>query len=290
MSEAPARSDTTLGIIAGGGELPTAIAAAAREGGREVFVLGISGMASESALAPFPHALAGRGELGKAIKLLKEAHCTEVTFAGRVPRPQFSKIKLDAKGALALPWIVGAARRGDDALMRTVLGLFEKEGFRVIGSDEAAHALLVPRGLIGGIEPDDQELADIARAVKVVRAMGQHDIGQAAVVCEGLVLAIEAAEGTDEMLRRVAELPEALRGTPSARRGVLVKAPKPGQERRVDLPVIGQRTLDLAAAAGLGGIAVQAASTLILHRHSMVTSADANGMFLLGFAAGDYPA
>jgi DUF1009 family protein len=289
MSEARS-SPGALGIIAGGGELPIAIASAARAAGREVFVIGVAGMASESDLAPFPHIVAGLGEIGRAMKVLKEANCSDVTFAGRVPRPKFNQIKLDAKGALAMPWVLSAARRGDDALMRTILGLFEKEGFRVIGSDEAAASLLAPRGLLGVVEPEEAAFADIAKAVRVVRAMGLHDIGQGAVVAEGVVLAVEAAEGTDAMLRRVAELPDTLRGTQAARRGVLVKAPKPEQERRVDLPVVGRQTIELAAAAGLSGVAIQAGSTLMLHGSDLIARADALGLFVLGFAAGDYPA
>jgi len=286
----PASSRGALGIIAGGGELPIAIASAARDAGRDVFVIGVSGMVSEIELAPFPHIVAGLGELGRALRVLKEANCGDVTFAGRVPRPKFNQIKVDAKGALALPWVLSAARRGDDALMRTILGLFEKEGFRVIGSDEAAASLLAPRGLLGSVEPGEQEFADIARAVKVVRAMGLHDIGQAAVVAEGVVLAVEAAEGTDAMLRRVADLPDTLCGTSSARRGVLVKAPKPDQERRVDLPVVGRQTIELASAAGLSGVAIQAGSTLVLHKSELIARADGLGLFVMGFAAGDYPA
>jgi DUF1009 family protein len=123
----------------------------------------------------------------------------------------------------------------------------------------------------------------------VVRAMGTHDIGQAAIVCEGLVLTVEAAEGTDAMLRRAASLPETLRGTDRARRGVLVKAPKPAQERRVDLPVIGRPTIKLAKAAGLRGIAVQAGGALILQRKALAAEADSAGIFILGFDPEDYP-
>jgi len=282
-------ANNVLGIIAGGGALPMAIAEAARESGRDVFVLGIAGMVEEAGLHAFPHAIAGLGEFGKAMKLLREAGCGDITFAGRVPRPKFRDVKLDTKGAMALPWVLNAARRGDDALMRSVLEFFEKDGFRIVGSDEAAARLLAPEGRIGAVEPDNQDAADVNKAIDVVRSMGAHDIGQAAVVCEGVVLAVEAAEGTDAMLRRVAELPETLRGTMSARRGVLVKAPKPNQERRVDLPVIGTATLDLAIAAGLKGIAVQSGGTLILQRVALTAAADKSGIFIIGVSAGELP-
>ncbi len=278
-----------LGIIAGSGDLPMEVAQAARDSGREVFVLGIAGMAEKADLDPFPHTIAGIGEIGKAMDLLREAGCTEITFAGRVPRLKFGDIKLDSKGALALPRVLNAARRGDDELMRSILEIFEKDGFQIIGTDQAAAELLAPEGRLGKIEPREQDNADITKAFAVVRSMGVYDIGQAAVVCEGVVLAVEAAEGTDAMLRGVAQLPETLRGTESKRRGVLVKAPKPNQERRVDLPVIGQATLELVSAAGLKGIAVQAAGALILQRNAVIADADQAGIFLLGFSSEEIP-
>jgi len=195
----------TLGIIAGEGELPLAIAESARGDGRTIFVLGLSGMAKPENLRGIPHEMIGIGELGKAIKLLKDRHCTDLTMAGRVVRPQFSDLKLDARGAMALPRIIAAARKGDDALLRLLLGIFETEGFKVIGTAEAARELLAPEGPFGIFEPSPEELEDISKARAVVRAMGALDIGQAAVVADGLVLAVEAAEGTDELLKRVAE-------------------------------------------------------------------------------------
>jgi DUF1009 family protein len=279
----------TLGIIAGGGELPLAIARAAQRDGRAVFVLALEGMASVADVAAFPHAFVSLGELGKAIKLLKGAGCSEVTLAGKVARPEFSKLKLDARGALALPRVMAAAVKGDDALLRSLLAIFEKEGLRVVGSADAAGGLLAPFGALGRLEPKQDDDGDILHAIRVVAAMGALDIGQGAVVCQGLVLAVEAAEGTDAMLARVAALPQALRGTPEHRKGVLVKAAKPHQERRVDLPVIGVHTVELAAAAGLSGIAVEGEAALIMNRARVVETAERCGIFLYGFAPEDYP-
>ena len=281
----PVSAGKRLGIIAGGGTLPIAIAEAARDSGREVFLLGIAGTAEQKDLEAFPHAIAASGELGKQLELLRAAGCAEVTFAGRVPRPKLSELKLDAKGAMALPGVLNAARQGDDSLMRAILEIFEKGGFRVIGTEEAAAGLLAPGGCLGRIRPNDQDLADMAKASDIVRLMGAHDVGQAAVVCEGVALAVEAAEGTDAMLRRVAQMPESLRGTNVARRGVLVKTPKPHQERRVDLPVIGCATLELASQAGLKGIAVRAAGALILQKEALTLAADKAGIFVFGFSS-----
>ena len=151
-------------------------------------------------------------------------------------------------------------------------------------SAEAAHGLLAPLGPLGGRRPKGHVQDDIEKGRAVVQAMGEHDIGQAAVVCDGLVLAVEAAEGTDAMLERVALLPVNLRGTPQGRRGVLVKAPKPKQERRIDLPVIGVHTVERVASAGLAGIAVEAGGALIVTRQTVAEAADRLGVFVCGFA------
>jgi DUF1009 family protein len=271
----------TLGIIAGGGELPVAIAESVRDSGREVFVLALAG--ADDALASFPREDVGIGELGKSFALLKKHDCGEITLAGKVSRPEWNAIRLDARGVMALPKVVAAALKGDDALMRTMIAIFEKEGFRVIGTAEASPSLIATAGVYGWYRPDAQALADIAQAREIVRQMGKLDIGQATAVCEGLTLAVEAAEGTDAMLERLANLPRNLRGTAEKRRGVLVKAPKPQQERRVDLPVIGVRTIELAAAAGLAGVAVEAGSALLMRKAKLVEAADRLGLFVMAF-------
>src|SRR5215471_7583638 len=168
----------TLGIIAGSGNLPLAVARTAQQAGRKVFVLALEGMASPQDVSSFPHGWASLGEVGKAIRLLKEAGCTELTMAGKVPRPEFSKLKLDARGALALPRVMAAALKGDDALLRAVLSFFEGEGMRVVGSDDAARDLIAPTGPLGILEPSEEEDADIAHGMEVVSVLGTLDIGQ----------------------------------------------------------------------------------------------------------------
>lgn len=277
-------ADGVLGIIAGAGELPLAIARIVQQDRRPVFVLALEGSADSGAFSGFPHAAVQIGEVARAVQLLKDAGCTAVTLAGRIARPEFSRIKLDRLGTMHLPRIVAAALRGDDALLRAVIAMFEKEGFRVLGTAEVTRSLLAPEGPLGAEAPGAQDSADIEIGCRVVQALGGLDVGQAAVVCGGLTLAVEAAEGTDQMLRRVADLPPQLRGTALMRRGVLVKAAKPRQERRVDLPVIGPATIKLAAAAGLAGVAVQAGSVLVVDRTSVAGLASASGLFVYGFS------
>jgi UDP-2,3-diacylglucosamine hydrolase len=270
---------STLGIIAGGGDLPLAIAA---ECARPVFVVALTGSADDG-IAQFPHDWAGLGETGKIFRLLRDHGCDDVILAGKVSRPAWNEIKLDAKGVLAAPKVISAALKGDDALLRTIVGMFEREGFQVLGAAEAAPALLSGEGTITKAEPSEQDRSDIALAVKIVRGLGAFDIGQAAAVCGGLVLAVEAAEGTDAMIRRLANLPEAIRGTPTRRRGVLVKAPKPIQDRKTDLPVVGLLTVTNAAAVGLAGIALETGGALIVNRKAVIAAADAAGLFVTGF-------
>jgi len=280
---------TALGIIAGGGDLPVAVAEAAVDAGRPVFVVALRGAADEG-IARFPHEWAGLGEVGKTLKLLREHNCSDITLVGRVARPRFSDIKVDGKGLLLLPKVIAAARKGDDALLRTLVASFDAEGFRTVGVEEAAPGLIAQEGVLGRVQPSADDAEDIALAVTVVRRLGALDVGQAAAVCEGLVLAVEAAEGTDAMIARVSSLPEAIRGTPAKRRGVLVKALKPAQDRKTDLPVIGVATVRNVASAGLAGIAIEAGRSLVINRRGIVEAANDAGIFVTAFAPDAYPA
>lgn len=273
-----------LGIIAGGGELPKAVAEAARGDGRTVFVVALTGSGAGDWVEAFSHVFLSPGEPGRAIKALSGAGVKDLLLAGKLERPKFSELKLDARGMMVLPRVIAAAAKGDDALLRTMVTIFEGEGFRVIGVQDAAPGLLVGAGPIGRLTPSGEHAGDIAQGFAIVRALGALDVGQAAVVCDGLALSVEAAEGTDAMLARVNDLRVHLRGTPTRRRGVLVKAPKPIQDRKTDLPVIGVETVGNAGAAGLAGIAVEAGGALILDRQGVAKAADALGMFVIGVA------
>ncbi len=273
-----------LGIIAGGGDLPRAVAESAHESGRSVFVVGLRGSA-ETWVSAYGHEWVALGETGKAFRALRDAGCNEVVLVGQVERPKFSEIRLDAKSVLLAPRVIAAALKGDDALLRALVGLFEREGFRAIGAAEAAPGLVVQAGQVGRLKPSSAHESDIELAFKVVRAVGMLDVGQAAIVCNGLTLCVEAAEGTDAMIARVAALPEHIRGNPAKRRGVLVKAPKPIQDRKTDLPVVGVKTVANAAAAGLAGIALEAGGALIVDRGEVAAAADEAGLFLVGVPA-----
>lgn len=272
-----------LGIVAGGGELPRAIAESARKGGREVFVLALAGMTGEWAQG-FPNETVALGELGRAFRAFRAHDCCDITLAGKVQRPKFSEIKLDARAVLAAPRVIAAALRGDDALLRSVVDMFEREGLKVVGAAEAAPDLIAKAGVMGRVKPTSENESDVVLALRIARAMGEFDVGQAAIVCAGLPLAVEAAEGTDATIARVASLPEHFRGTRAKPRGVLVKAPKPIQDRKTDLPVIGVETIRNAHAAALAGIAVESGGALIVDKDAVVAEADKLGLFLMGVA------
>lgn len=271
-----------LAIIAGLGELPVSIAAACEAEGRPVHVFRLAGFVEKRILG-YPGETIGIGQIGKLIKRLKTLDCDEVVFAGIVKRPNFADIKLDLRGAKLLPKVVKAARDGDDALLRVIIGELEVEGFRVIAAETAASNLQVGSGLIFGPAPSQAQLDDLRKAANVASSIGRLDIGQGCVVCNGLVLAVEAQEGTDRMLERVSSLEPELRGTSTSRIGVLVKRPKPIQERRIDLPTIGPITVERAAEAGLAGIGLEEEGALLLGRDRIGALCEKYGLFLYGF-------
>jgi len=279
-------SPRKIGIIAGGGELPVLMAEHCAARGQPYFVARISPFAAP-ALEAHPGITQGLGAMGARMAALREAGCDAIVLIGQVPRVDPRTLDLDEGAIAMLPALLQAAPHGDDALLRAVLAEHERAGFTVIGAEAAMADLLAAPGVWGAHAPSDAHRRDIARAAKVAAATGALDIGQGVIVCDGLVLAVEAQEGTDLMLARVAALPERLRGTPAARRGVLVKRPKPIQERRIDLPTIGVLTIEGAALAGLAGVAVEAGGALVVRRAEVIAAADAAGLFVFGFTRGD---
>ena len=273
-----------IGLIAAGGDLPVSLARYCRSIGRPFFVLRLKGFADPQ-LAAFDGVDLGLAELGKGFAALRAADCANVCFAGGIARPALADLRPDARGLRALPGAIKAARGGDDALLSFLLREFESEGFEVEGAHEVRGDLRLTDGPLGRLVPTPDQLGDIAPALDAARAIGRLDAGQAAVVCDGLILALEAQEGTDALLRRVAGLPTAIRGTVGARRGVLAKVCKPDQEQRVDMPTIGPSTVRLAGEAGLAGIVGETGRLLILDRETVVELVDSLGLFVVGVSA-----
>ncbi|MGD0532580.1 MAG: UDP-2,3-diacylglucosamine diphosphatase LpxI [Methyloceanibacter sp.] len=286
-SDARVVEEGPLAIIAGGGTLPCALADAATARGRGVHILGIRGEADE-AIARFPHTWLKWGEVGKLFATLEDRDCRDLVIIGAVKRPDLAKVRFDLGTIKNLPFLLSLGMGGDDHVLSSVVRFLESKGYRVHGAGDVAPELLAGEGKLGANAPSDEDQADIEAAFHVVAALGRLDVGQAAVVAKGHVLAVEAAEGTDAMLVRCAEL----RRRGSGRRsptGVLAKAPKPGQEERVDLPTIGPGTVEKAAQAGLAGIAVAAGRVLIAERTATIATADKHGLFLFGRKPAEVP-
>jgi DUF1009 family protein len=264
-----------LGIIAGGGALPRLLIAAARAAGRPVFVLALEGHCEKATATDVEHGWIRLGQGGTGIDMLKRAGVGELVMAGPVKRPSLLELRPDLRTAQFLARI-GRRAFGDDGLLGAVVKELESEGFVVIAADNLLDGLLASVGPLGRLQPDEVARIDIERAVAVAEALGTLDIGQAVVVQQGVVLGVEAAEGTDALIRRCGPLKLDGPG------GVLVKVSKPGQERRVDLPTIGTATIDAAAAAGLRGIAVEAGRAHVIDRSAVAAAADAAGLFVLG--------
>ncbi len=264
-----------IGLIAGSGDLPASIAKEVLSSADSLVVAVLDGYGDISVFDP-PVQKFGLGEIGGIIKYFKQHACTHISLAGKVGRPDFAKLKPDFKGIKLLPKAIKAAKQGDDALLRFLMSVFEREGFEILAPQNICQNQLVSAGVFGQTKPESSVKPDINKAMQIAANIGKMDIGQGVVVNNGLVLAVEAQEGTDEMLKRVAKLPDSIRG------GVLAKRLKPNQDQRVDLPTIGVKTVELAHKAGLQGIVLQAEKAFVMQAELVRDLADRHGIFIYG--------
>jgi DUF1009 family protein len=247
----------------------------------------LRGSAEPARVAAYPHYWMRAAQFGRFRRLARAAGCREVVLIGSVVRPTLAGLWPDYGLIPLLPRLIRIFSGGDDHLLSGVAGIFERNGFKMVGAHEIAPDIGMPEGPLGRVVPMERDHADIARALALLRATGPFDVGQAVVVADGRVLAIEAAEGTDEMLAKLAELRAGGRIRVPMGAGVLVKAPKPGQDHRFDLPSIGPQTIERAAGAGLAGIAVIAGGTIIAEPQAVAAAADRRNIFVVGIGAGD---
>ena len=283
MTEAvPAKpaDDGALAIICGGGTLPFAVADAVTKYGRRVVLFAIRGWADPKRVVDYPHYWAALGQFGAFCRLARREGCQDVVLIGSMVRPAIWQIRPDLKTLRLLPRIFGIFRGGDDYLLKGVAAIFEEHGFRLLGAHAVAPEILMPEGALGRERPTERDNADIAKGLAFLTAASPFDVGQAVVVADARVLAIEAAEGTDSLLERIEQLRQT--GRIASGRGVLVKAAKRNQDRRLDLPSIGPQTVEGAARAGLAGIAVVAGSTVVAEPAQIGAVADRAGLFVLG--------
>jgi UDP-2,3-diacylglucosamine hydrolase len=267
-----------LGIIAGGGGLPARLIEACRRDQRPFFVLGLKGQTDGSILKDTLHAWTRLGATTETIRLLKSNDVDTLVMAGAIRRPTLAELKPDLRTIQVFAKL-GLRALGDDTLLSAVAQEAEKEGFRLVGVQEIEPGVLSPEGIIGKLAPTAEHQSDIDVGIRVTKELGRLDIGQACVVQQGIVLGLEAVEGTDALLERCRKLRRKGRG------GVLVKSCKPQQDRRLDLPAIGLRTVRRAFEAGLEGIAVEAGAAVLLDREEVAAAADKLGLFVLGFKA-----
>jgi DUF1009 family protein len=277
-----------LAIICGGGSFPGAVAEAVTRRGRKPVMFGVRGWADPTVVERYTHHWIAIGQGGRFFRLARAEHCREVVFIGTLLRPPLTQIRLDWHTIRLMPRIARTFRGGDDRLLSGIARLFEEGGVKVIGLDEVAPEIIVPAGKLGRCEPSPRDRADITRALEVIAALGPFDVGQAVVVADGHVLAVEGAEGTDNLLARIAQLRAEGRLTKPEGVGVLVKAPKPGQDRRFDLPAIGPKTVENVARAGLAGIAVAAGGAIVAEPAQVSAAADRARIFFVG-VAGEAP-
>ncbi len=273
-----------LGILAGGSGVPCEIASAVVARGGSVHIVGLEGEA-EAGIESYPHTWVNWGGIGAMLRAFKASGCRDIVIVGRVRRPNLRAIRPDLGFWTSLPVMLRFLRGGDDAILRLVVGFFERHGLRVIGVHEAAPELIAPAGVLGRHAPGPAHFDAIRRCADALAALGPFDAAQAAVADASGLIAVEGADGTDAMLRRLAD-PVGRRGANVVRgSGVLVKLPKPDQERRIDLPAIGPDTMRRAAEAGLAGVAVLTGQTLFAERQRSLALADEMGLFVVGIEA-----
>jgi hypothetical protein len=272
----------TLGLIAGGGRMPRAILDAAAARGRPVFVIAFEGQTDLATVARHPHGWCRMGGGEQVLKLLRGAGVEDLVMAGKFIRPSLGALKPDGRTAVALGRIAMKAL-GDDGLLRAVAAEFEREGFRIVAVADVLPQARAGSGLWTRAAPTGADAVDIARGIEVCRALGGADVGQAVIVQQGIVLGVEAAEGTDALIARCGALKREGGG------GVLVKLAKPGQDNRLDLPTIGPETLRRLVDGGYAGLLVEAERTLVVDQAETVDLADRHGLFIEARILGQRP-
>ncbi|MCB1562339.1 MAG: UDP-2,3-diacylglucosamine diphosphatase LpxI [Alphaproteobacteria bacterium] len=266
-----------LGIIAGGGYLPLRLVRACGEQGIEAFIVAFEGQTDPCLVHEHQHIWTRLGAAGTVLSTLRAHEITDIVLIGSIRRPSLAELRPDLK-TVEFFTRIGLKALGDSDLLSTLRALLENEGFRVHGIHEFATNLLAAEGVLGKIRPGKADWIDIRRGIEITQNLGGLDIGQAAIVQEGIVLGVEAAEGTDELIRRCKHLKRKGRG------GVLVKMCKPQQDRDLDLPTIGPETLRNAVDTGLSGIAVHAGHSLLLDPEEVAKIADKHKLFVIALS------
>ncbi len=285
MTDGALQISSPVGLIAAGGAMPFAVADSLVARGIATVVFAVRGACDPKRVTRFRHHWISVGQLGRAEKLFRAEGCRDLVFIGTLVRPGLSEIRLDWRTVRVLGQVWAAFRGGDDHLLSSIGGILERDGFRMVGIKDVAPDLLIPEGCLTHASPDERAGADIAKGREVLRALSPFDIGQAVIVIDGHVVGVEDIDGTDGLLARIAQLRREGRIRAAPGHGVLVKAPKSGQDLRFDLPTIGPRTVEGAVKAQLAGVAVVAGHTMIAEPQTVIAAADANNLFVTGLSA-----
>ena len=262
----------TLALIAGSGDLPVEILNACQ--GRNLVVVGFEGQTSpelhpEMVLFPL-------GSIGRVLEYLRQQEVTDIIFGGALRRPSWSELQLDKTGTQWLKKLGWKALKGDNDLLSGILDLLKQEGFNILKPSDVLDDLLAGSGCLTRAQPNEQDWADIERGTDILKVLSPYDIGQSIVVQQGVVLGVEAIEGTATLIQRCGLLKRPGGG------GVLVKMAKIHQDQRIDLPTIGAETILQVNGAGLKGIAVSASTTQILDFQTVVKQANDLDVFVVG--------
>lgn len=272
-------TDSGLAIVCGRGDLPRLLAQECKVSGRDYYVVEFENIPLDWASGhPVIHAIFEQP--GHLFAQLHNANCTQVVMAGAMDREQIDLDRLDAKGVELASLLAETIKAGDNKTLGSIIKFFENNDFAVIAAHEVVTSLVPRSGVLTTISPDENDKFDAERAAEIVDGLGRLDVGQGAVVGQGICLGLESIQGTDTMLDFVAVNRAGFLPNPDGGRGVLLKAPKPGQDLRVDLPTIGPDTINNAHKAGLSGVVIEAGGVMILRQTETVSMANDLGLFL----------
>ena len=267
--------ETNLCVIAGGGILPRKLADNFDPSGDRIFFLAFRNVTDPEVVAGRHHEWLELGEIQKAIDAMHRNNVDKVVMAGPIQRPALSSLALDIR-ALKMLATGGLKAFGDDGLLSLVAKEIEKEGIKVIGIEQILSGVLTKEGLLAGPKPTKISWDDIKRGLQVLNSLGPCDVGQSIAVQEGIVLAIEAIEGTDQMIERAGSLQRNVSGP------ILIKISKTNQDKRVDLPTAGPETVNNAIRSGFQGLALEANNSLLLDKDRVIEIAEKNSFFVIG--------
>lgn len=264
----------TLALIAGSGNLPLEIIRSCQKNNTYLIVIGFESQTHLNEMN-VPYAQFSLGSIGKILAHFKKHNIKQIVFAGNIKRPSLKELQVDWIGAKWLQKLSLKAMKGDDALLSGILDLLQKEGFEILKPSDFLDNLILPAGTLTKISPTPDDYLDIDRGVQILKTLSPLDIGQSIIVQQGLVLGIEAIEGTKTLIQRCALLKREGSG------GVLVKMAKTGQNKKIDLPTIGPETIEDLKKAGFVGIAAEANATQVIDYEQTIKLADEMGLFIV---------